>query len=68
MLWMNPESQAAKEKKKIPVFAYELNKTTKQFVPLDFNLAASDSEQIAVDGIAKSVDPDSKTSALHQGM
>ena len=68
MLWMNPGSKAAAEKKKIPIFVYELNKTTKQFVALDYNLAASDSEQIAVDGIAKAVDPDSKTSGLHQGM
>lgn len=68
MLWMNPESQAAKDKKKMPIFVFDYSKTSKQFLQVNYGLAASDSEQIAIDGIAKAVDPDSQYSALHQGI
>ena len=47
----NPLSQHSHEKKKIPLFLYE-SKQKGDFVLLDYQLAASDAEQIAVDGIA----------------
>ena len=68
MLIMNEESGFAKDRKKIPFFLYELAVKTdnveapKPFVQLDFTLASEASEQIAVDGVANAVDPDSKTS------
>ena len=68
MLWMNPGSKAASDKKKIPIFVYEFNNAKHEFVGLDYQLASSESEQIAVDGIARAFDPDTKVSALSQGM
>lgn len=35
---------------------------------MDFSLATSDSERIAVDHVAKAVDPNAKTSVLSQNM
>jgi hypothetical protein len=62
---MNPDSKEAKDKKKIPFFLYELNSQTHtDFIPLEFSLATSDSERIAVEHVAKAIDPNSKTSVL----
>jgi hypothetical protein len=63
----NASSKSAQSKKKLPLFLYE-SKAQGNFTVLDFQLAASNAEQIAVDGIAKAVDPLAKVSALSQGM
>ena len=66
-LIMNTESTEAKEKKKLPFFLYEVNNQTidnNGFVRLDFSLATSDSERIAVEHVAKALDPNARTSAL----
>ena len=74
MLIMNEESGFAKDRKKIPFFLYELPQkqdgveSQKPFVQLDFTLASEASEQIAVDGVANAVDPDSKTSNFTSNM
>ena len=75
MLIFNESSGFAKDRKKIPFFLYELAvksaegiEPPKPFVQLDFTLASEASEQIAVDGVAHAVDPDSKTSNFTQNM
>ena len=68
MLLMNPNSAAASDKKSIPIFVYELNLLKPEFKQLNYTLASSGAEQIAVDGVARAVDPDAKVSALTQGM
>ena len=56
-------------KKTLPLYLYELNVQLQSgFVRLDYTLATSDSERIAVEHVAKAVDLDSKTSALSQNM
>lgn len=62
---MNPDSKEASDKGKLPYFLYELNnQTLTDFVRLDYALATSDSERIAVDHIVKAADPNAKTSVL----
>ena len=54
---MNVDSQLAREKKQIPVFVYETNQTLNTFELLDFQLAQSEDEQIAVTNVAQAIDP-----------
>ena len=67
-LMLNPESKEANEKKILPFFLYELDGTHTSLVRLDFTLATSDSERIAVDHMAKAIDPQAKVSVLSQNM
>jgi hypothetical protein len=68
LLLVNPHSEVAAAKRKIPYFIYEVVQGTKEFIQLDYLMASSDAEQIAVDGCARAVDPDAKISAASQGM
>lgn len=61
---MNTGSQQAKDKKQVPIFLYETNQNTKTFESLDFQLAQSEDERIAVDNVAKSVDQNAKRSGI----
>lgn len=61
---MNSESKEAKDKKKLPFYLYEASVVNTRFMKLDFSLATSDSERIAVEHVAKALDPNAKTSAL----
>ena len=63
-LIMNPNSQAAKDKKTIPIFLYETNQVAKRFEQIDFLLAQSEDERIAVDNVAKAIDPTAKVSSV----
>jgi COP9 signalosome complex subunit 6 len=63
-LIMNPNSQSAREKKTIPIFLYETNWVAKKFEHLDFQLAQSEDERIAVDNVAKAIDPTAKVSSV----
>lgn len=67
---LNPESVEALKKKTLPLFVYELDNTTSsaQFIRLDYSLATSDSERIAVDHIAKATDASTTTSLLSTNM
>ena len=57
MAIMNPESVEANKKKTLPLFLYELEAIGAQnFLRLDYSLATSDSERIAVDHVAKAID------------
>eukprot|EP00347_Sterkiella_histriomuscorum_P008516 403344803 len=67
-LIMNPDSKEASEKKTLPYFLYDYESQNQKFVRLDYQLATEDSERIAVDHIAKAVDPNAKTSVLSQNM
>lgn len=67
LMVFNGSSLGAQSKKKIPLFLYE-SRAQGKFSYLDFLLAASNAEQIAVDGIAHAVDSEAKVSALSQGM
>ena len=49
MLLMNPDSKAAKDQKRVPLYVYAGGE--KGFTAREFQLAASDSEQIAVEDI-----------------
>lgn len=60
----NPNSKEANDKGSIPFFLYELSPVGNAFIKLDFSLASSDSERIAVDHVAKAIDTNQKTSAL----
>lgn len=51
MFVFNVKSEAAEAKKTLPLFCYEANKLSEEFKQINFSLAASDAEQIAVDGI-----------------
>lgn len=55
---LNPESAEAAQKKALPLFIYEVEQGQGQskFVRVDYQLATSDSERIAVDNVAKAVD------------
>jgi len=64
MLILNPESKVASDQKKLPYFLYDYDNFASKFVPVDFKLAQSDSERIAVDHAAKAIDPNAKTSVL----
>ena len=61
---MNPLSKAANEKKQMPIFLYETNQAAKRFEQLDHTLAQSEDERIAVDNVAKAIDPTAKTSSV----
>ena len=56
-LMLNPDSKEANEKKILPFFLYELDGTHTSLVRLEYTLATSDSERIAVDHMAKAIDP-----------
>ena len=60
---MNPGSESAQSKKQIPIFLYETNQQAKIFEQLDFQLAQSEDERIAVDNVAKAIDPNAKQSS-----
>jgi len=68
LMLLNPESKAAKDKKQVPIFIYEDSGDISKFAALEFTLASSDSEQIAVDGVAHAVDPDAKVSSFSQSV
>lgn len=68
LLLLNPHSEAAAKKKKIPYFLYDSERFAQKFNQLNFLFASSDSEQIAVDGCAQAVDPDAKLSHTSQKM
>ncbi|CDW77794.1 cop9 signalosome complex [Stylonychia lemnae] len=68
LLIMNPESQIAHDQNKLPYFLYDYDNFQSKFVSMDFKLAQSDSERIAVDHVAQAVDQNAKTSALSQNM
>ena len=61
-LIMNLNSEAAKNKKQVPIFVYETNQTAKVFESLDFQLAKSEEERIAVENVTKAIDPNAKKS------
>jgi len=63
MLLMNPHSQSAKDKKKLPIFLYECGQGEKL---LDFRLASSDVEQIGVNDVHTFVDPNESISGCAQ--
>lgn len=69
---LSPESIEAAKKKILPLFLFELESAggSGAFLPLDYTLATSDSERIAVDNVAKAVDSGSSTttSQLSQNM
>ena len=73
-LLMNPQSQAARDTKKLPFFMYSQGpigpdgQPTTPYVQLDYSPASEASEQIAVDGVANAVDPNAKNSILSQRM
>ena len=54
---LNAKSEGARLKKSIPIFLYETNIVSRKFEQLDYKLAQSEDERIAVDHVAKSVDP-----------
>lgn len=56
MVILSPESVEALKKKILPLFIYELEQGGSGFLRLDYELATSDSERIAVDHVAKAVD------------
>lgn len=47
---------------------YETNQVSKQFEVLDYQLAQSEDERIAIDSVAKAIDPNAKISALSSNM
>ena len=57
-LMMNSHSSAAKDKKKIPLFLFETSKPDGQFKEIDFTMASSDAEQVAVNDFAQATDSD----------
>jgi hypothetical protein len=61
---MNTTSEAAKNKKKVPIFLFETNQNLHRFEQLDFELAQSEDERIAVDHVTKAVDPHAKNSSV----
>ena len=61
---MNVHSAAAQNKKKVPIFLYETNQNLQRFEQLDFELAQSEDERIAVDHVTKAVDPHAKHSSV----
>ena len=67
-LILNDKSQTAMKKKSIPIFLYETNQVTRKFEHLEFALAQSEDERIAVDNVAKEIDAKAKTSALSTNM
>ena len=62
----NMLSQAATDNKALPMFCYEVQK--EDFVQLDYKLASSDAEQIAVNDIYMAVDPTSKVSSVAENL
>ena len=64
LLIMNVQSEAARNKKKVPIFLYETNQNAYRFEQLDFELAQSEDERIAVDHVTKAVDPHAKHSSV----
>jgi COP9 signalosome complex subunit 6 len=60
---LSPESAEATKKKILPLFLYELESGGQSgFLRLDYSLATSDSERIAVDNVSKSQDSSALTS------
>ena len=51
-------SSAAKDKKKIPLFLFETSKPDGQFKEIEFTMASSDAEQVAVNDFAQATDSD----------
>ena len=58
MFIFNVHSQPAEDKKVLPIFCYEAQRSG--FKLLDFGLASSEAEQIAVNDVVEAVDPDAK--------
>jgi COP9 signalosome complex subunit 6 len=67
-LLMNPDSKEAREKRVLPFYIYELDSSHQNMVRLEYTLATSDSERIAVDHMVKAIDPNAKVSALSQNI
>ena len=63
LLLMNLHSTIAKNRRKIPLFLFESAPMEAKFIDLDFTMASSDSEQIAVNDFAMATDADAKVSA-----
>lgn len=68
MLVMNPFSMEAQDKKRLPLFIYEVKQSETsdkpRFSPIEYTLASSDSEQISVNDVAHAVDKDAKVSSV----
>ena len=59
---LSPESADASKKKTLPLFLYELEQGSQSgFLRLDYSLATSDSERIAVDQVSRSSDSATST-------
>ena len=56
MAILSQESLEAKKKKILPLFLYEMEQGGSGFLRLDYELATSDSERIAVDHVSKALD------------
>lgn len=67
-LIFNEKSAEAKKRGAIPIFMYETNQVSKQFETVDYTLAQSEDERIAIDTVAKAIDPNAKISALSTNM
>merc|ERR1712166_550786 len=67
-LIFNEKSAEAKKRGSIPIYMYETNQVTKQYEILDYKLAQSEDERIAIDTVAKAIDPNAKISALSTNM
>lgn len=50
------------------MFIYDYNNLNKEYLTVDFKLAQSEDERIAIDSVAKAIDPNAKTSALSTNM
>ena len=57
---MNTQSKDSQTRGTIPIYLYETNQVLKTFEQLDFQLAQSEDERIAVDNVAKAIDPNAK--------
>ena len=67
-LIFNEQSEEAKKRKSIPIYIYDYNQVGKAYETVDYKLAQSEDERIAIDSVAKAIDPNAKTSALSSNM
>lgn len=63
MLKLNPDTGRENARMSLPVFIFEINKENK-FQTVDYLLASSVIEQIAVSHVAKAIDPNAKVSGI----
>jgi len=66
MIVLNPVSEAAYKRMSVPLFFYEIKEN--KFQPVDYQLASSEIEQIAVTHVAQAVDRNQKLSGISQNM